>query len=160
MNCITKILPNFKKFNSYIEDVKNNTDSIMLSGLTDVAKIHFAYSTQFYTERPIVIITYNEIQAKKLIKDLMFFEDEIIYFPKREIFAYDYIAENKDNYYERIKVLNKIQNKEAKIIVTTIEAIQQHMVSKEVLYKNRMKLKVGQTIRYKRTKRKTCTIRI
>ena len=90
----------------------------------------------------------------------MFFEDEIIYFPKREIFAYDYIAENKDNYYERIKVLNKIQNKEAKIIVTTIEAIQQHMVSKEVLYKNRMKLKVGQTIRYKRTKRKTCTIRI
>ena len=39
-----KILPNFKKFNSYIDDVKQGISPIMLSGLTDVAKIHFAYS--------------------------------------------------------------------------------------------------------------------
>ncbi len=147
MDFITKTLPNFKKFNAYIEDVKNKVSPIMLSGLTDVAKVHFAYSTQFYVEKPIVIITYNEIQAKKLVKDFTFFEEKIAYFPKREIFAYNYIAENKDNYYERIKVLNQIQSKKVKIVVTTIEAVQQHMVSKEVLYKNRLQLKVGQTIR-------------
>ena len=62
MDFITKTLPNFKKFNAYIEDVKNKVSPIMLSGLTDVAKVHFAYSTQFYVEKPIVIITYNEIK--------------------------------------------------------------------------------------------------
>lgn len=149
MNSITKVLPNFKKFNAYIKDVRDRVSPIMLSGLTDVAKVHLAYSTQFYVEKPIVMITYNEMQAKKLLKDLSFFEEEIAYFPKREIFAYDYIAENKDNYYERIKVLNQIQTRKVKIIVTTIEAIQQHMISKETLYQNSLRLKVGQTIRNK-----------
>lgn len=35
MNESIKVLPNYKKFNSYIEDVKNNVTPIMLSGLTD-----------------------------------------------------------------------------------------------------------------------------
>lgn len=35
MNESIKILPNYKKFNSYMEDVKKGTTPIMLSGLTD-----------------------------------------------------------------------------------------------------------------------------
>ena len=108
MDEIIKVLPNFKKFNSYIEDVKNGINPIMLSGLTDVAKIHFAYSTFFYAEKPICIVTYNELQAKQLIKDLQYFTDDITYFPKREILAYDFLAESKDSLYARISVLNKI----------------------------------------------------
>ena len=53
MNDIIKILPNYKKFSSYIQDVKNGTTPIMLSGLTDAGKVHFAYSTLFYSEKPI-----------------------------------------------------------------------------------------------------------
>ena len=52
MNDIVKILPNFKKFNDYISNVKDNTSPIMLSGLTDSGKVHFAYSTYFYAEKP------------------------------------------------------------------------------------------------------------
>ena len=70
MNETLKILPNFKKFNDYISNVKLGISPIMLSGLTDSAKVHFAYSTYFYTDKPICIITYNELQAKKIIKDL------------------------------------------------------------------------------------------
>ena len=66
MNDIVKILPNFKKFNDYIENVKNNVSPIMLSGLTDSGKVHFTYSTHFYAEKPICIITYNELQANIL----------------------------------------------------------------------------------------------
>ena len=98
----------------------------------------------FYTEKPICIITYNELQAKKLIKDLTYFEEKVELFPKKEVFAYDYLAESKDTLFERIDVLNNIINKESRIIVTTIEAIMQPMISKQVLYKNMIKLKVGQ----------------
>ena len=91
-----KILPNFIKFNSYIKDIKNYVSPIMLSGLTDSAKAHFAYATSFYSEKPICIITYNDMQAKKLIKDLQYFEENIEYFPKREIVTYDYLAESKE----------------------------------------------------------------
>ena len=146
MNEEVKILPNFKKFNNYMNNVKIGTSPIMLSGLTDVAKVHFAYSTYFYSEKPICIITYNEMQAKKLINDLKYFSNDIEYFPRREILAYDYLAESKDNSYERIKTLNSIYTKKASIIVTTIEAVSQEIISKESLYKNIFELKQGEAI--------------
>ncbi|MBP3463963.1 MAG: transcription-repair coupling factor [Clostridia bacterium] len=146
MNSLVKIIPNIKKYKSYLDDVSKEVSPMMISGLTDSAKVHLAYSTHFYQEKPICIITYNELQAKKIIKDLTYFEENVEFFPKKEIFAYDYIAESKDSLYERINILNNIVNKKSQIIVTTIEAIMQPMISKKVLYKNIIKLKVGQEI--------------
>ena len=146
MNSLVKVVPNVKKYKTYLEDVKNKINPMMISGLTDSGKVHLAYSTCFYAERPICIVTYNELQAKKIIKDLAYFEDNIEYFPKKEILAYDYLTESKDSLFERIEVLNNIINKKARIVVTTIEAVMQPMIAKETLYKNLLKLKVGQEI--------------
>lgn len=158
MKDIVKVLPNYKKFNSYIEDVKNGVTPIMLSGLTDSGKVHFAYSSMFYSERPICIVTYNELQAKKIIKDLEYFTGDINYFPKREIVTYDYLAESKDNLYTRINTLNNIYNNKAKVIVTTIEAVMQRIISKEVLYKDVLNFKVGQTIELENIKEKLVSL--
>ena len=157
-NELIKDMPNVKKFNDYITDVKNNIGPIMLSGLTDVGKIHFAYATHFYAEKPIVIITYNEIQAKRIVKDLKFFKDDVVYFPKKEIVTYDYLAESKDLLNERIEALNKIYNNNAKIIVTTIEAVSQKIISKESLYKNILELKINKRIDLDELKRKLVSL--
>ena len=154
MNDIVKILPNFKKFNDYISNVKDNTSPIMLSGLTDSGKVHFAYSTYFYAEKPICIITYNELQAKKIIRNLEYFENNINYFPKKEILAYDYLAESKDITYSRIACLNEIHKKQAKIIVTTIEAVSQKIIPEDVLYKNILELRIGDVINLEEIKQK------
>ena len=146
MNEIIKVLPNFKKYNSYIEDVKKGVSPIMLSGLTDVSKVHFAYSTNFYAEKPICIITYNELQAKKIMKDIAYFTNSIAYFPKREILGFDFDVESKDILYSRIDALNRIYKHKANVVITTIEAVSQKMVLKEVLYKNILELKNGDTI--------------
>ena len=145
MNSLLKVVPNVKKFNDYLFDVKKGTNPIMLSGLTDVGKIHMAYATKFYSEKPICIITYNEMQAKKIIKDLAFFGEKVKLFPKRDIISFDYVAESKDTFFKRISVLNKLVKNDKKIIVTTIEAAMQKMITKESLYKNVMSFKVGDT---------------
>ena len=143
MNSLIKTVPNVKKFNDYLFEINKGTSPIMLSGLTDVGKIHMAYSTKFYSEKPICIITYNELQAKKIIKDLAFFGEKIKFFPKREVISFDYVAESKDTLFKRISVLNQLVKNEKKIIVTTIEAAMQKMITKESLYKNVISLKVG-----------------
>lgn len=125
MNSLIKSVPNIKKFNDYIFDIKKGTSPMMLSGLTDVGKIHMAYATKFYSEKPICIITYNEMQAKKIIKDLAFFGEKVKLFPKRDVISFDYVAESKDVLFKRISVLNKLVKKDKKIIVTTIEAAMQ-----------------------------------
>lgn len=119
-------------------------------------KLQIVAATKEQTKKPICIVTYNEIQAKNIIKDLKFLvEDEkIVYFPKREIVTYDYFAESKDLPYERIDVLNKIQNAEVSIIVTTIEAIMQKMISKKTLYANVFKIKVGDIYSLEKIKEK------
>ncbi len=146
MNPLIKNMPNIKKFNDYMFDIKTGKTPIMLSGLTDSGKVHFSYATKFYSEKPICIITYNELQAKKLIKDLVFFGEKIEYFPKREIITFDYLAESKDRLFDRISVLNHIIKNKTKIIVTTIEAVMQKMITKQKLYEHVMQLKVGDTI--------------
>jgi hypothetical protein len=102
MNSLVKIVPNVKKYNDYLFNVNKGTNPIMLSGLTDTAKVHLAYSTKFYVEKPICIITYNEMQARKLIKDMQFFKEEIKFFKKKDITSFDFIAESKDELYDRI----------------------------------------------------------
>ncbi len=154
MNSLIKTVPNVKKFNDYLFEVKKGTNPIMLSGLTDVGKIHMAYSTKFYSEKPICIITYNEMQAKKIVKDLAFFGEKVKLFPKRDVISFDYVAESKDTLFKRISVLNKLVKKDRKIIVTTIEAAMQKMITKENLYKNVMNLKVGDTFDLEQLKEK------
>ena len=146
MNTIISKLQELQKFKQYIQEIEEKNSPITISGLSDVGKIQFAYSTKQSLNRPICIVTYNEIEARKIVKDLSYFTnefEEVLYFPKREIASYDYIAESKDLPYERIEVLNKIQKKKAKIVVTTIEALMQKMITKSNLYKNCLEFKVG-----------------
>ena len=138
-------LRNNKKFIEYSTNIKNKISPIELSGLTDVGKAQIISATAEENKRPILIITYNEIKAKKLLNDLKYFTTNVDYFPKREIVAYDYEAESKDVPYERIEVLNKIKQNKAEIIITTIEALMQKMISKELLYKYVIQFKVGNT---------------
>ena len=146
MNTIISKLQELQKFKQYIQEIEEKNKPIKISGLSDVGKIQYAYSTKQSLNRPICIVTYNEIEARKIVKDLSYFTnefEEVLYFPKREIASYDYIAESKDLPYERIEVLNKIQKKKAKIVVTTVEALMQKMITKSSLYKNCLEFKVG-----------------
>ena len=146
MNTIISKLQELQKFKQYIQEIEEKNSPITISGLSGVGKIQFAYSTKQSLNRPICIVTYNEIEARKIVKDLSYFTnefEEVLYFPKREIASYDYIAESKDLPYERIEVLNKIQKKKAKIVVTTVEALMQKMITKSSLYKNCLEFKVG-----------------
>ena len=101
-------------------------------------------ATKEFVKKPICIITYNEIQARKIVEDLNYFTDKVIYLPKKEIVTYDYIAESKDLPYERIEALNKIQELKTGIVVTTVEAAIQKMISKNELYKNTLNFKIGE----------------
>ena len=144
MNTILGELGKSKKFVDIIKSIEDKKGPIGISGLTGVGETQLIASINEYTKRPIAVITYNEIQAKQIIENLKAFTEKAIYFPKKEIVTYDYIAESKDLPYERIEALNKIKEKRTPILVTTIEAIMQRLPQKETLYKNTLKLKVGE----------------
>ena len=142
-NLLIQKLEKLYKFKELAKQIEEKQTPINISGLEFVGKSHIISGISDTSKKPICIITYNELQAKQMVKDLKFFTDKIEYFGKREIASYDYIAESKDLPYERIDVLNKIYNKDVSIVVTTIEAIMQSIIPKEMLYKNIVKFNTG-----------------
>ena len=143
MNLIQKELEKSSKFNDFINNIENKKSPIAISGLTGVAEASIIAKCLEETKRPILVITYNDIQAQTLVNDLKFFTEDVAYLPKKEIITYDYVAESKNLPYERIEILNKIYKKQKTIIVTSVETIKQKIISKEALYKNTLNFKVG-----------------
>ena len=148
MNFLIKTLEENKKFQELTKQI-SKTGPIAISGLVDVEKLHVLAGIFNETKRPMVLVTYNEIQARKLYQDLKKLIKQTYFFPKKEITSYDYIAQSKEIEYKRIDVLNKMylakQQKEPIIIVTTIEAVMQKMVAKDTLYQNVIDFEVGKT---------------
>ena len=145
MNTIIGKLGRNPKFVDLINQIENKKSPISISGLIGVGGISLVSAINEFSKKPIIIVTYNEIQAKRIKDDISYFTDKAIIFPKKEVVTYDYIAESKDLPYERIEALNQIISKKNLVIVTTIEALMQRLPAKSVLYKNTIDFKVGES---------------
>ena len=154
MNVILGELGKSPKFCEYIKNIEKKVSPISIWGLNDVGEVQFIQATAEFSKKPICIVTYNEIQAKQIIENLKYFSEKIVYFPKKEIVTYDYVAESKNLPYERIEALNQILRKRNLIVVTTIEGLMQKIPTKEVLYKNTLDFKVGDIYKIEDLKQK------
>ena len=154
MNTILGELGKSQKFIEIVNKIENEKSPIAISGLNDVGMVNLDVAIHEFTKRPICILTYNEIQAKKIYDDIKYFTDNVVIFPKKEIVTYDYVAESKENLYERIESLNKIKSKKTLIVVTTIEAVMQKLPEKNTVYQNELKFKTGNSYKLDDIKRK------
>ena len=143
MNTIIGKLGKSTKFVELVKQIENKKSPISISGLIGVGAISLIAGLNEYSKKPLCIVTYNEIQAKRIKEDLQYFTDKVIMFPKKEIVTYDFVAESKDLPYERIEALNEIKTRKNIIVVTTVEALIQRIPAKSVLYKNSIDFKIG-----------------
>lgn len=154
MNTILGELGKSEKFIDLLKQIENKISPITISGLTDVGEIQIESAIHEFGKKPICMITYNEIQAKKIQEDIQYFTKNVVLFPKKEIVTYDYIAESKDLPYQRIEALNQIKAKKNLVVVTTIEAMLQKLPSKQTLYQNELEFKIGESHNLEEIKKK------
>lgn len=154
MNTILGELGKSTKFNDLLKQIEKKTSSIAISGLTDLGMLQIGTAIHEFGKKPICFITYNEIQANKIYEDIAYFTDNVVFFPKKEIVTYDYIAESKELPYKRIDALNAIKAKKNLMVVTTIEAILQKLPTMKALYSNELCFKIGETYALEELKQK------
>ena len=143
MNTIIGELGRSKKFIEIVNHLEKQKSPVVISGLVSVGIVQQLVALHEFSKKPICIITYNEIEAKRIYENIKYFTDKVVLFPKKEIVTYDYVAESKDLPYQRIECLNEIVTKKSLIVVTTIEAVMQTIPEKNILYKNTLSFKVG-----------------
>ena len=66
MNAIINNLIDNEKFKDYLKNINEKISPINILGLTDVGKVQFLVATKSEIKGPVCLITYNELQAKKL----------------------------------------------------------------------------------------------
>lgn len=86
MNFLIKTLEENKKFQELTKQI-SKTGPIAISGLVDVEKLHVLAGIFNETKRPMVLVTYNEIQARKLYQDLKKLIKQTYFFPKKRLQA-------------------------------------------------------------------------
>lgn len=129
MNPLIANLKNSTDYLRVIDDIKKSSGNVSIIGLSDSQKAHMICSIYNDTKKPVVIVCNNILQARKFIQDLQFFtQDQIIYFPARNIVYYDIQAQSRDIQNQRLFAIDNIMKGQAKIIVTTIDALTQKMM--------------------------------
>ena len=89
MNLLVKDLKESKKFKDFLKNIENKKSPVEISGISCVPESLIISAVLENIKRPILLLTYNEIEAQKLVSDLKFFTDKVSYLPKKEIIIYD-----------------------------------------------------------------------
>lgn len=154
-NALVELLKQSVKYKEFLNNVKENIlenklkykEPFMLSGLTDVSKkqiISALFKDIKYSN--IYYIVENQKRAEEVYKDFEFFENNISILKEKDIHNFLVISENKNNLFERMKVLSNIVSNEKNIIVTTIESFMQLIINKELIKKHTLNVQVNNEI--------------
>jgi transcription-repair coupling factor (superfamily II helicase) len=111
------------EFQNIKSGIENKKYPIGIYGVSESGKGYIIGGMFENIDKSIVIITQSDIEAKNVYEDLIFYTNEVYYFPIKEMVFYNIDAISGDLRWARLKVINEIlNNKNKKIIVTSIEA--------------------------------------
>ena len=156
MKEITEKLLEIESLKKYFE--KNKFGPISILGLSDVAKSCIPEVIQEKSRRTVFIVTYNELQAQRLHKNIKSINKNAIYIPKKDIITYEYDAQNMDLLYSRMDSIIKLYEGEAEIVVTSIETIMQPVLSKKTMKDSILNLRLANSYDLEEIKEKLVSL--
>ena len=122
---------------------------VEIDGLSESSKGYVISGIYEESENPIVVITDSDMQAKNIYEDLSLFNNDVFYFPSKEVVFYNVDAISGDLRWERLKVIKELLNSKKKIVVTSIDAFASRYTPKALYKSHKINLKIGQDVDFK-----------
>lgn len=137
------------EFKDIIAGIDRKKFPIAVFGLSESSRSYLIYAVYNQQDKPFLIITHSDVEARKLYEDLCFYLPQVYYFPTKEVVFYNIDAISGDLRWERLKVIREMLNPGKKIIITCVESLASVYVPVE-LYKNYIfKISVGDKVDFK-----------
>ena len=135
-NFLVDPLKNLGSYNSLLKDIQNTVTPISTYGIIDESLGHFVYSLKLHTDKQILLISYDEVRARKLYEDIKNLGDkEVMYFPKREVLFYDIDAFSYERSNQRLNVISKLMEDKELIVVTSLDSLLDKILVKSIFDK-------------------------
>lgn len=147
MNYIADQLKNLPQYKELLESIGNEKESVYLHGLIKDSVGHFVYSLYENTKKNILIITEDDITANKIFENISSFNKDIVeLYTSSEINYYNISSLEKNNEDNRLRVINRLANKERIITVASSLALQRKISSPYNFRKYSINIDMDKTI--------------
>ncbi|WFA07742.1 transcription-repair coupling factor [Tissierella sp. Yu-01] len=140
-------LKNLESYNKLLSDIKNKITPISTYGIIDENLGHFSYAIKQHTEKPILLITYDDVRSRIIyddIKNLGY--GNVALFPKREVLYYDVDAFSSERTVQRINVLSSLMNEENMLVISSISALLDKVPTPEIFKQYTQSFEIGKDI--------------
>lgn len=136
----------FIELESYI---KGDKHPIEIEGLSESGKSYVINGIYEVSNKPVVIITNSDMEAKNLYEDLNLYLSNVYYFPAKEIVFYNVDAISGDLRWARLNVIKEILSNNKNIIVTSIDAFAARYTPKDLFKTHTVSISVGDEVDFK-----------
>ncbi|MCD8326545.1 MAG: transcription-repair coupling factor [Lachnospiraceae bacterium] len=118
---------------------------LSLSGCIDAQKWHMAYALCGDT-RVKIIITYSELEARKVCEQVRFYDRNACLYPARDLIFYQADVHSNEQAGERIRVLKRLLQKQAVTVVTTFDALMTPQIPLKIYEESIIEIRREQTV--------------
>ncbi|NOH15874.1 transcription-repair coupling factor [Clostridium cochlearium] len=148
LNGILKPLKDSKEFKDIKDNIQSGRYPLNITGLEDSSKSYLIKGVYDEIDKPLLILTHSDIEAKNIYEDLFFYEPNVHYFPSKEVVFYNIDAISGDLRWERLKIIKRILEPGKKIIVTSIESIAPVCIPLNLYKEYFFKFSIGDVVNY------------
>lgn len=145
-NFLIDPLKNLDSYNNLINDIEKNKSPISTYGIIEENLGHFTYALNEHLGRQVLIITYNEVRSRDIYDDIRNLTCNVQLFPKRELLFYDVDAFSSERSHQRLTVLSRLMDNEDLIIVTSLDALLDKVLDKNIINKYTATLEYGRQL--------------
>lgn len=136
------------EIHSVISGINEGLKEQLVTGLSGSARSLFIASTYKMTDRPIVVITHNLLQAQKIFDDLtQFIEEGYLYlYPADELIAAEISVASPELKGQRIEALNFMASNRPGVIVVPMAGLRKVLPPPSMWRKSQLHFQVGRDI--------------
>ncbi|WP_236913763.1 transcription-repair coupling factor [Clostridium sp. Cult2] len=140
-NMFIDSLKNLASYKELIKNIEEKKSPISTYGIIDQNIGHISYALNQHLGKQILILTYDEMKAKRIYEDIKNFDEHMVeIFPNKDILFYKVDAISSERANERLKVLSRLVEGEPVIVVAHIEAVLNKLINPTLFKRESIKI--------------------
>ena len=121
LSCLKEPLSEYREYSQALEAIEKGMLPLRITGATPIQRLHFAQALSDNVSFR-VIITYNDLQARKMAESYRLFDEDVLFYPAKDFIFYQSDIQGRQLVRERMKVIERLISGKGGTIITTIDA--------------------------------------
>ena len=146
MKVLTEPMLELESYQRMLEALEEKATPVFAGGVIQEQKAHMLYCVYEHTKRPLLVLTYSELQARQLVEDFSFFTKDVMMYPSKDILFYSADVHSMETDRQRFLALERVLRGDKMILVASTEAMLDRFPKKEIFLSAIQRVHVGDVI--------------